>query len=155
MLPGWTLAAMREADVDEVLLAERESFVDPWSRHAFLEEVLREAEGGYSRVLRIDGELAAYMIAWYMFDEAHLANIAVRESFRGRGCARALLDDFLREGEARGALLAFLEVRAGNADAIRLYRGYGFRQVAVRKNYYQAQREDALVMVRELRDEEE
>ena len=51
-----------------------------------------------------------------------------------------------------GATLVFLEVRPANVGAIRLYERLGFRQVGVRRGYYQtpAGREDALVMRRTL-----
>ncbi len=151
----WRISTMTEADVDDVLEVERASFADPWSRNAFVEEAARVAEGGYPRVIRVGGQLAAYMIAWYILDEAHLANIAVDERFRRHGYAKILLEDFLNEGAMRGCEIALLEVRVSNEGAIRLYEDYGFRPVAVRKNYYQAQREDALVMARSFGREED
>jgi ribosomal-protein-alanine N-acetyltransferase len=47
----------------------------------------------------------------------------------------------------RGAMHIFLEVRPSNDGAKALYSRFGFRQVAVRPNYYPAHegREDALV----------
>ena len=45
-----------------------------------------------------------------------------------------------------GAVRIMLEVRAGNHPAIALYEAEGFVQVGRRKNYYQAPREDALLM---------
>ena len=50
--------------------------------------------------------------------------------------------------EARAAGLAFvtLEVRASNAPAIALYEGAGFGRVGVRKNFYTAPIEDAVLM---------
>ena len=43
----------------------------------------------------------------------------------------------------------YLEVRAGNVPARRLYQRHGFREAGVRKQYYPDNGEDALVMVRE------
>jgi ribosomal-protein-alanine N-acetyltransferase len=47
-----------------------------------------------------------------------------------------------------GAKVLFLEVRPSNEAGQRLYTGYGFRQVGVRRGYYPAHRgrEDALVL---------
>jgi ribosomal-protein-alanine N-acetyltransferase len=47
----------------------------------------------------------------------------------------------------RGVESLYLEVRVGNADAIRLYRSFSFEELGVRRAYYEAPREDALVMV--------
>jgi ribosomal-protein-alanine N-acetyltransferase len=46
--------------------------------------------------------------------------------------------------------LATLEVRESNHEAQRLYEKCGFRTVAIRKKYYSDNREDAIVMIREI-----
>ena len=45
-----------------------------------------------------------------------------------------------------GAEAVSLEVRVTNWGAQRLYGGFGFRPIGVRKNYYQEINEDALIM---------
>ena len=45
-----------------------------------------------------------------------------------------------------GAEAVSLEVRVTNWGAQRLYGGFGFRPIGVRKNYYQEVNEDALIM---------
>lgn len=52
------------------------------------------------------------------------------ESARGRGVARAVLDDLLTWGHDRGAREAYLCVVADNEPASRLYRGAGFVEVS-------------------------
>jgi ribosomal protein S18 acetylase RimI-like enzyme len=58
----------------------------------------------------------------------------------------------LDAARAAGMADAFLEVRPTNLSAIRLYLAMGFRQVGVRRGYYQAAngREDAAVLRLEL-----
>ena len=48
----------------------------------------------------------------------------------------------------RGAVTLFLEVRASNEDAIRLYEKSGFIKTGVRKNYYE-NKEDAILYNRD------
>lgn len=43
-----------------------------------------------------------------------------------------------------------LEVRVSNESAIKLYEKFGFKNVGIRKNYYQDNFEDAYLMVREM-----
>ena len=50
----------------------------------------------------------------------------------------------------RGARISTLEVRRSNVPAITLYLAIGYRQVGVRPNYYAEEREDAIVMVKQL-----
>jgi len=52
---------------------------------------------------------------------------------------------------AGGASLIFLEVRAGNEPAQRLYRSMGFVFRGIRKGYYTDTGEDAVIFEREVR----
>jgi len=85
-------------------------------------------------------------VVWFLVDEIHIGNIAVRPDRQGQGIGGALLAYILDEGRRRGMTYATLEVRSSNARAIALYERFGFRQVAVRKKYYRDNREDAKVL---------
>jgi [ribosomal protein S18]-alanine N-acetyltransferase len=145
---------MAQRHLPDVLRLERAVFGDPWPETAFREELARERRGGYSRVLVERGTVRSYSVAWFVADEAHLANLATDPDHRSRGLARALLRDLLAEARRRRIATVWLEVRVGNAAAIRLYESHGFRGVDVRRGYYQKEREDALVMVLPLGTEE-
>ncbi len=83
---------------------------------------------------------------WIMADEAHVTNIAVRESYRRRGIGEQMfiaLIDLALEFKARFLLL---EVRMSNTPAQQLYQKYGFKEIGVRRGYYTDDKEDALVM---------
>jgi ribosomal-protein-alanine N-acetyltransferase len=149
------IGPMKESDLLEIVRLERTCFSDPWSLRAFRDEIRPDKEGGYPRVLRMDGKVVGYSIAWFVADEVHLANLAVAPERRGQGLASALLYDLLHEGRRRESRVVWLEVRVGNAAAIRLYERFQFRPVAVRKNYYAREHEDALVMLRVLEPERE
>jgi ribosomal-protein-alanine N-acetyltransferase len=71
--------------------------------------------------------------------------VAAERQRRGHG--RALLAHLLDVARGHGARVLFLEVRPSNAAAQRLYAGFGFEQIGVRRGYYPAHggREDALV----------
>jgi ribosomal-protein-alanine N-acetyltransferase len=88
-------------------------------------------------------------------DEAELLTLAVRPEHRRSGLGRGLLDRFEAEARARGATVAHLEVAAGNAPAISLYRARGYAEVGRRTGYYRAadgSRDDAVLMARTLAD---
>lgn len=74
--------------------------------------------------------------------ESEILNIAVDPAERRTGIARRLLTDAL----ARAKGTWFLEVRASNAAALRLYESAGFTRTGSRKNYYDEPAEDAIVM---------
>jgi ribosomal-protein-alanine N-acetyltransferase len=137
---------MSVSDVPEVAAIESEVFGDPWSADSFLAEVERNPEIGYPVVVRDDEGVVAYAVAWFIVDELHVGNVAVRPGAQGRGIGRAVMAALLREATRRGMVRATLEVRPSNQRAIALYQSFGFRTIAIRKAYYRDNREDALVM---------
>jgi ribosomal-protein-alanine N-acetyltransferase len=143
------------ADVDAVAAIEQASFSDPWSRDAFA-SLVRNADVFFT-VADAAPPLRApiapplgYVVAWFVLDEAEVANIAVAAEARGGGVGARLLDAALDEARRRGAAHVFLEVRESNAVARRLYASRGFVELGRRKRYYRAPVEDALVLRRTL-----
>jgi ribosomal-protein-alanine N-acetyltransferase len=78
--------------------------------------------------------------------EMWLNNIAVDAAARRRGVGRMLMDDLIARARAHGVKALYLEVAVDNVPAQRLYDGYGFYGIGVRKNYYQHTGTDAAVM---------
>lgn len=143
MLPR--LRPMREADLDAVMAVESDIYPHPWSRGNF-EDSLR---AGYPAwVFEAGGQLRAYGVLMMGVDEAHLLNLSVARAWQRRGMGRELLGFFAARAREMGAATLLLEVRPSNAAARALYGAEGFRELAVRRNYYPAHggREDALVM---------
>lgn len=96
-----------------------------------------------------DPTVIGYCVGVKVADEAELANLAVDPSHRGTGVGAALVHAFLERVEAEPPLPAvYLEVRASNAAAQRLYARAGFVPAGVRRDYYERPREDALVLRR-------
>jgi ribosomal protein S18 acetylase RimI-like enzyme len=74
--------------------------------------------------------------------EYEILNLAVAPSARRGGMARGLLEHVLDASPGSW----FLEVRASNRAAIRLYESTGFRRLGSRPGYYQESSEEAIVM---------
>ena len=90
-----------------------------------------------------DGGYAACLLS---VDTADLLDIAVLSEYRGKGRADALMTFLQAECLARGIKEIFLEVRASNTPAISLYKKHGYQEISIRKKYYSAPTEDALIM---------
>ena len=139
------------ARVDEVLEIERLSFTDPWSREMFRSE-LEVGGWTYARMAVREGRLVGYLLAVLIEDEAHLGNLAVHPSERRGGVGQRLLDDLLATARKSGVARITLEVRRSNENARKFYFRNDFIDVAIRKNYYRNPHEDAIVMLRSLRE---
>jgi ribosomal-protein-alanine N-acetyltransferase len=146
----WIIEPLGDAaDLDGVLDVDVQSFTRPWTRAMYESEFLNR-DTSRMFVLRTAGRpVAGYCAAWFVLDEIHINNIAVRPELRGQGLGSALLAHVLEEGRAAGASRATLEVRRSNDDARRLYERFGFRVAGVRRDYYTDPTEDALVLWRE------
>ncbi len=137
---------MTLTDVDAVAAIERATFPTPWSRDAFVQEMTANAVARYL-VAEAGGEVIGYAGAWLILDESHITNVAIREDMRGLGLGRKLMQELLQYLSNLGAAYATLEVRVSNERAQRLYQSLGFIAVGRRKQYYEDNREDALLMV--------
>lgn len=93
-----------------------------------------------------DHAIAGYVSVWYQGDEAHITEIAVRETLRGKGIGELLLIGSLRAAVEYGSNVMTLEARVSNFIAQRLYEKYSFKSVGIRKGYYSDNREDAVIM---------
>lgn len=137
------LTLSRLADVVHV---EKLAYAHPWNEANFRDAI----QAGYqAQVLTAAGEVLGYFVAMKGVDEVHLLNITVAPQYQGQGWARLMLEALAVWARGQGAQWLWLEVRVGNARAIRVYQGRGFRRVGQRKAYYPAAngaREDAIVM---------
>lgn len=146
-----TLRDIAEGDLPKLMALERACFEDAWTTEMMKNELVRD---GFCGVLaETDGEIAGYVCGYTLFEDAELPKIAVLKDYRGRGLGGLLLDLFSEKARQRGAERIFLEVRASNEPALRLYQSRGFEKTRIRKRYY-ADGEDALEMKRELCPEE-
>jgi ribosomal-protein-alanine N-acetyltransferase len=150
------IAPATPADLDAIDEIERHSFPIPWPRPVFEAELARElARIDVARPARA-APILGFCNYWIVPDpqsrsgEVHILAIATHPDHRRAGVGAALLDHALTCGRAARCGVATLEVRRGNAPAIRLYERAGFRTVHVRTAYYQDNAEDALVMLTEL-----
>ncbi|MFP4623657.1 MAG: ribosomal protein S18-alanine N-acetyltransferase [Gemmatimonadota bacterium] len=143
---------MTEGDLPDVMRIERASFSSPWTLATFAGLLWRDntrlwvAEAGAPG----GSEVVGYAVVWMVAGQAELGDIAVAESWRGRGIGTRLIEAVLAEVGARGVRELFLEVRLSNYGAQRLYERHGFRVVGRRRGYYTNPTEDALVLRRKV-----
>ncbi len=118
-------------------------FSDPWSANDFTECV---STGVPFLVAERRGVVAGYVVAHSAADEGEILNLGVAAAHRRHGIGRELVERALAELTARGVRTVYLEVRASNAAARRLYEALGFAEVGRRSRYYRRPVEDAVVL---------
>ena len=121
------------------------SFEMPWSEQAFQDLLKLPTTVGFINE-------AGFILCTVVSDEAEILTLCVHPNFRRQGIAKALLQKMERYLKERHVSRFFLEVRASNLPALRLYTRNGFTQMNRRVAYYETKngREDALVLKKEL-----
>jgi N6-L-threonylcarbamoyladenine synthase len=139
-------------DLPEIMKLEVASFAnDAWPEESFRSELaathtyyIIALEGsdvvGYAGLSKLPGS-----------DQADIQTIAVREDKRGAGIGRMLMNALTAQAVELGAKEIFLEVRADNSVAQKLYKVFGFKQIGTRKKYYQPDDVDAFIMKTDLK----
>ncbi|KGP72701.1 ribosomal protein S18-alanine N-acetyltransferase [Pontibacillus yanchengensis] len=136
---------MVDEDIDSILTIEEQCFATPWTRDAFDHE-LHDNPYALYYVIEIEGTIIGYCGLWLIIDEAHVTNIAILPSYRGKRLGNALFNAVLTHARQLGAIQLSLEVRVSNVVAQKMYRRFGLIPGGIRKNYYTDNHEDALVM---------
>ena len=135
--------------LDRVLQIENAVYPHPWSRANFEDSI----KTGYQMQVLTTSEskILGYFIAMKGFEEVHLLNITVAESYQRQGWAKLMLDALAVWSRGQGAAWLWLEVRGSNERAQQVYKAQGFKLISVRQDYYPKGpksngREDAIVM---------
>lgn len=88
-----------------------------------------------------DKPLHGYLLARCNLDEIDIDDIAVHPQVRNQGIASRLIDALIKQSlllqNEQAIKRILLEVDVNNTAAIRLYQKHQFRQIGIRKNYYQ------------------
>jgi ribosomal-protein-alanine N-acetyltransferase len=139
-----SIEPMRKADIEAIHHIDRRCYPSPWLSSAYQTELTNRS--ACYLVARLAGKVVGYGGQWVIMDEAHITTLAVDPEYQGRKIGEMLLLALMEEAVWRGASHTTLEVRDSNRIAQNLYRKYGFREAAIRKNYYTDNGENAVVM---------
>jgi len=154
---SWQLGTIRRADeLEPVLVIEQRSFRWPWGRLSFEGELSCPNACNYivkSGTNGTGGQVTAYAFFRRAADELHLLKIAVSPAWRRHGIASRLLKRCFELSAKQGATSVHLEVRPSNTPAIELYLNLGFEVIGRRHKYYAETKEDAVLMIKNLKEE--
>lgn len=139
------LRPMHAADLYAVMRIERKIYSHPWTYGNFQDSL----NAGYSCwIYQFAQSIVGYAVMMVAADEAHLLNLSIAAEWQRQGWGKKLLQHVLPLARQHRARVILLEVRPSNVAALGLYRGFGFKRIALRRGYYPADpaREDAVLL---------
>lgn len=139
---------MTSGQLDDVYIIETECFSHPWSKQSIEEELNNETS--LFLVAKEENEVIGYIGMSIVIDEGYIFNVAVREKYRNKGVATALINELVTYGKKNNFSFITLEVRESNLPAILLYSKFGFIKAGERKDYYSNPKENAILLTKYL-----
>ena len=116
-----------------------------WSYNILKQEL--ENEKTTYVVAKENNEIVGFAGMMVFMDEATLNNIVVKKSCRGRGIGGELLEALIEICADLNLKTFTLEVNTLNTPAIKLYEKFGFKNLGIRKKYYNNS-QDAIIMTK-------
>ena len=142
-----TVDRLSAEHIPAVAEMERLCFSEPWSEKSL---GILTGDGAVGFVALEGGQVTAYVGMMLVLDEGQITNVATHPDYRRKGYAAAVLDRLIAYSQVVGVSEIFLEVRRSNNAAIKLYEKMGFETVGMRKSFYRAPIEDAILMKKTL-----
>lgn len=131
-------------NIKDILLDEFDNF---WN-DSILKEELQNKDSNYL-VAKLEKKIVGFAGIKIVLDEADIMNIVIKKSYRNQGIGSLLLENLILLANKRSLSSLSLEVNEENLSAIHLYEKFGFKQVGIRKNYYQ--NKNGLIMLKILK----
>lgn len=142
------ISKMQDEDIEEALLTEQSHNIHILSKN-ILKEDIKNKNYNYLVAKNNDGKIIGYIGISYVLDSADIISIVVHKDYTKKGIATLLLQEIFTFAKENNIQKIMLEVRSSNLPAQKLYEKLGFKQITIRKNYYD-NTEDALIYEKEL-----
>lgn len=134
---------MTLSDLDEIENIFDTDFPSSWKISTLKSELMNESSKYI--VVRSDNEIVGFAGVWFSVDDAHITNIVVKKSFRNMGIGSKLLEKLIDLTKENYKASLTLEVNTKNTYAQKLYNKYNFKNLGIRKKYYNGT-DDAFIM---------
>ncbi len=119
------------------------NFDDFWTFGIFKEELINPK--CHYIVAVQDEDILGFGGISVVLDEANINNIAVRVDKRDIKIGSKILQNLIDISKSLNCSFITLEVNVENSPAIKLYENFGFKNLGIRKNYYNG-KTDAYIM---------
>ncbi len=126
--------------IKDVIIDEFDEF---WNKDILKEEL--ENDNTRYIVAMLEDNVIGFAGLKYNFETVEIMNIVTKKDMRKKGVADLLIKKLIEISSDFNVDRIQLEVKEDNIPAINLYKKNGFKQVGVRKNYYNG-KFDAILM---------
>lgn len=139
------ISEMTLVDLEQMKDTLYSDFDNFWSYNVLKQEL--ENKNTTYVIAKENNEVVGFAGISVCLDEATLNNIVVKKSCRGRGIGGELLEALIEICSDLDLKSFTLEVAISNTPAIHLYEKFGFKNLGIRKKYYNNSR-DAYIMTK-------
>ncbi len=140
---------MNISDLDSISDILLKEFDDFWT-YQVLKGELENPNSTYLVIKNSNNVILGFGGIWKAVDDIHITNIVVKKDLRCKGIGSMLLDKLIELCKKEKDINSItLEVNTKNIPAIKLYEKYGFKNVGIRKKYYN-NTYDAVIMTMEV-----
>lgn len=137
------IAEMTFNDFNQIASNLTTDFSDFWNSN-ILKSELENPNSKYI-VAKLNNEVVGFAGIIDTLDQMEITNIVVKKHFRNKGIGTDLLNVLIEISKQNKRNVIFLEVNCNNISAINLYKKNGFKNVGLRKKYYN-NTDDAILM---------
>ena len=119
-------------NIKDILQTEFDEF---WT-YEILQQELLSNNSKYIVAKSLDNIIVGFAGIKIILDTAELMNIVTKKSFRANGIGKLMLEYLINMCKKEKIKTLNLEVNSQNTIAINLYKKYNFKEVGLRKKYY-------------------
>ena len=135
---------MTNEDLEKIKDNLSKDFDNFWD-YEILKEELNSRTSKYIVAKKSNNIIVGFAGIKLILDEAEIMNIVTKKEERHQGIGKLLLNEIIKISKENNIYLINLEVNTKNTIAINLYKKYNFKEVGLRKKYYNGQ-DDAILM---------
>ena len=137
---------MNISDLDNISQILQTDFDDFWNYSTFKDE-LQNTNSTYI-VAKNKENIIGFAGIWKAVDDIHITNLVVKKDYRKKGVGSLLLQKLIEISKQKDITSITLEVNELNIEAINLYKKFGFKNVGIRKKYYN-NKYNAIIMTKQ------
>ena len=142
------VSKMYVSDLESIKENLLDDYDDFWNYSTFKNE-LENPNSKYIKAIS-GNEIIGFAGIWKAVDDVHITNIVTIKKYKKQGIGSILLSKLIEISKSISGITSItLEVNSNNIPAQKLYKKFGFKNVGLRKKYYN-NTDDAIIMTKEL-----